>query len=98
MKSRPWNSSHSRISRVNSQFELPKSSSLATRADLQGFANDVVDRGLNLLDARNRIRAYHNREIGQPPPDNLAAVVPGKRYGSEAALASLLQRHDNVAR
>src|SRR5271163_1855989 len=95
-KSEPFHSSHSRISCVWGQRAAPKSSSLATNENLQGFADDVVDRGLHFLNARDVIARNHDGKIGQGPTLDFAAIVSEQRDGEQTTLARLFKGHDDV--
>src|SRR5579864_858122 len=69
-------SSHSRISSVNGQVDVPYNSSFATGQHLQHVANNVINRRLHFLDSWNVIAVHNQREIGQPTTQNFSTVVP----------------------
>src|ERR1700722_6421168 len=98
MNSTPLNSSHSRISSVCGQRAAPKSSSLAMGKHLQGFADHMVDGGLDFLNPRNVIAADDQRKIRECAPLNFASVAAEQRDGEHTAFPRFLEGGDDVAR
>src|SRR6185369_13782184 len=65
---------------------------------LQHFANDVVDRGLRFLNARDVVALYDDRKVGQSTPLDLSAVVPQQCDRQKVPLAGFFERHNDVSR
>src|ERR1700746_1298438 len=65
---------------------------------LQRFANDVVGRGLHLLDTRDVVAAHDDGEVGEAAAMDFAAVVSEQRDSEQATLAGLFERHDDIPR
>src|SRR5271168_1033639 len=92
----PFHSSHSRISCVYWQLFVPKSSRIATAEHLQSFADDVVNRSLNFLNAWNVIATNNKRKIGQSSPLDFAAIVTKQRHRQKVAFPGFFERHDQI--
>src|SRR6202451_2239823 len=97
-KAERFHSSHSRISCVCGHRAVPNSSSLATTQHLQPFANDVIDRSLHFLNTGYVVALHDDGEVCQLTALDLAAVVAQQSDRQHLPLASLFQRHDDVAR
>src|ERR1700730_2480920 len=92
----PFHSSHSRISCVCGQRAAPKSSSLAMAQHLQGFPNDVINRGLDLLNARDVVTSDNNWKVCQAAPLDLSPVVTQERDRQQVTLARFFECRNDV--
>ena len=60
---------------------------MATRQHLQQFANDVVNRCLHFLNARDLVAMHYDRKINQASPLDLTAVITEQRDGERISFA-----------
>ena len=84
---------------VYGQLAVPKSSSFATAQHLQSLADDVIDRGLHFLNARNVIATARSAEN---PPARAAEFrrrrSPAARRSAASRLRASSSAHDDVPR
>ena len=90
-KSRRCHSSHSRISRCRGSARSRKVQVWPRPDNLQHFADDVIDRGLHFLDARNVVASAPRAEIRQTAAQNLAAIIAQQAPPSAACACAPLR-------